>query len=73
MPMARKPDWKELSALFNRSAPSIVKGNSVIYLGEKMPKWLACDLIQERAAIYKYEAGMTREDAEVEARKGQAP
>lgn len=42
----------------------------VCYLGEWIPKWLARDLMQERAAIYEYEAGMTREKAEIEARKG---
>ena len=42
----------------------------VCYLGDWIPKWLARDLIQERAAIYEYEAGMTRAEAEAEARKG---
>lgn len=42
----------------------------VCSLGDWMPKWLAPDLMQERAAIYEYEAGMTREEAEAEARKG---
>ena len=42
----------------------------VCYLGDWIPKWLARDLMQERAAIYEYEAGMTREEAEAEARKG---
>lgn len=41
----------------------------VRYLGETMPKWLARDLIHERAAIYEYEAGMTRETSEAEAIK----
>lgn len=42
----------------------------VCYLGDWMPKWLAGDLMQERAAIYEYEAGMTRAEAEAEARTG---
>ena len=42
----------------------------VFYRGDWIPKWLARDLMQERAAIFEYEAGMTREEAEAEARKG---
>lgn len=42
----------------------------VCYLGEWIPKWLARDLMQERAAIYEYEAGMTREEAEALVRSG---
>lgn len=70
--MPRKPDWGALGKLFapeHRSAPSASESAMVTYLGEPMAKWLARDLIQERAAIYEFEAGMTREEAEAEARK----
>lgn len=40
----------------------------VCYRGDWIPKWLARDLMQERAAIYEFEAGMTREEAETKAR-----
>lgn len=70
--MLRKPDWDVLGKLFAPSpetSPSAPEADTVIYLVEPMPKWLARDLIQERAAIREYEAGMTREKAEAEARK----
>ncbi len=42
----------------------------VCYNGEEIPKWLAADLIQERAAILEFEAGYSRLEAEVIARCG---
>jgi hypothetical protein len=42
----------------------------VCYLGNWIPKWLVRDLMQERAAIYEYEAGTTRAEAEAETLKG---
>ncbi len=69
--MPRKPDWDALGKLFapsNEAAPSALDADTVTYLGETMPKWLARDLMQERAAIYEFEAGMTREAAETKAR-----
>jgi hypothetical protein len=56
-----------------RAAP--VEGPSeaddlVCYDGEKIPKWLAADLIQERAAILEFEAGYSRPEAEAIARRG---
>ena len=42
----------------------------VCYLGELLPKWMARDLIQERAAILEFEGGLPRLEAEALARKG---
>ena len=74
--MARKPDWKALSKLFAQPASntppeaSCASGSDrVTYLGESIPKWLARDLTQERAAIREFEGGETREVAEVETLK----
>ncbi|SMR82257.1 hypothetical protein SAMN04488030_2604 [Aliiroseovarius halocynthiae] len=70
--MPRKPDWDALGKLFAPSLdsqPGASEGDTVRYLGEPMPKWLALDLMRERAAIYEYEAGMSRDEAEAKARK----
>lgn len=73
--MARQPDWDALGNLFapsKEAAPSASENDCVAYLGEVMPKWLAADLIRERAAILEYDAGMTREEAEAKAKRGLA-
>jgi Psq-like protein len=36
----------------------------VIYHGESMPRWLARDLMRERAAVIEYEAGLGRKEAQ---------
>ncbi len=76
--MARKPDWQALGALFDHSTlvpatapPSAPEGGTAVYYnGERLPKWLVRDLMQERAAIREYCGGMTREDAEALTRQG---
>ncbi|WP_185958895.1 hypothetical protein [Thalassovita litoralis] len=40
------------------------------YLGKPVPKLLARDLIQKRAAIQEYDGGLSRADAQREAAKG---
>lgn len=50
--------------------PSASENGSTVYMGEVLPKWLARDLMQERAAIREYEAGEPRHVAEAETRKG---
>ena len=69
--MVRKPDWEALGALFAQPScaaspePDIASdGGSGSYMGEIMPEWLACDLMQERVAICEYDGGMTRAEAE---------
>ncbi len=69
--MARKPDWAALGALFDQTPsapatapPSAAKDGTAVYNGERLPKWLVSDLMQERAAILEFDAGMTREEAE---------
>lgn len=68
--MVQKPDWQALGALFDQplptpatAPPSAPEGDTAIYNGERLPKWLIRDLIQERAAICEYCGGMTREEA----------
>lgn len=69
--MARKPDWAALGALFDQAPPapatappSAHEDGTSVYNGERLPKWLVRDLMQERAAIREYCGGMTREEAE---------
>ncbi|MDV7270832.1 hypothetical protein RYZ20_07945 [Thioclava sp. A2] len=69
--MARKPDWQALGALFDQTPPapatappSTNEDGTAVYNGERLPKWLVRDLMQERAAIREYGGGMTREEAE---------
>lgn len=75
--MIHSPDWKALDALFAppAAAPHVEPNSAqheeiVCYLGQMIPKWLARDLMQERAAIYEFSAGMTRAEAEDLARRG---
>ena len=69
--MARKPDWQALGALFDQAPPapatvppSAAEDGRAVYNGERLPKWLVRDLMQERAAIREYCGGMTREKSE---------
>lgn len=69
--MARKPDWQTLGALFGQAPPAPAKAppsapedGTAVYNGERLPKWLVRDLMQERAAIREYCGGVTREEAE---------
>lgn len=69
--MAKKPDWQALSALFDQAPPapatappSAPEDGTAVYNGERLPKWLASDLMQERAAILEFDAGMSREEAQ---------
>lgn len=73
--MARKPDWNALDALFQPPSRSVERAPSaertcVTYRGEAVPRWLARELVQERAAICEYDGGMSRADAEAMARQG---
>ncbi|SMO34741.1 hypothetical protein SAMN06265173_101191 [Thalassovita litoralis] len=82
--MPPKSDWDALGALFAQpnpfappappdaptAPPSASGGECVTYLGKPVPKWLARDLIQERAAIQEYDGGLSRADAQREAAKG---
>lgn len=43
--------------------PSAPEDGTAVYNGERLPKWLVRDLMQERAAIREYCGGMTRETA----------
>ena len=65
------PDWDALETLFAQPRVRIDGETSsaevdvfVSYLGETMPKWLARDLMTERAAIREYDGCMTREESE---------
>lgn len=69
--MARKPDWQALGALFDQAPlapttepPSAHDDGTAVYNGERWPKWLVSDLMQERAAIMEFDGGLTREEAE---------
>ncbi|MFA8386646.1 MAG: hypothetical protein ACEPO2_13565 [Pelagibaca sp.] len=73
--MAHKPDWGALGALFQPPPTADVPApgpdsDLVMYRGEAVPRWLARDLVQERAAIFEYDVGMSRADAEALARRG---
>ena len=77
VPMARKPDWQALDALFSQPAPSPVseppsaaKNDMAVYNGERLPKWLVRDLMRERVAIREYDGGMTREEVQALTRQG---
>ena len=72
-------DWAALRQVFTKPTPtpatseptpSAPENGAVVYLGEPLPKWLARDLMQERAAIREYDGGEPREVAEAETRKG---
>lgn len=74
--MAHKPDWQALGALFQPQHPPSADGPTpgldsdlVMYRGEAVPRWLARDLAQERAAICEFDGGMSRADAEALARR----
>lgn len=61
--MANPVDFAALRRVFTAPAkPSA--GDWVEYNGEKMPRWLARDLMQERAAIMEYCGGLTRAEAQ---------
>lgn len=69
--MARKPDWQALDALFDQAPPAPAStphsadgDGTAVYNGDRLPKWLVRDLMQERAAIREYCGGVTREEAE---------
>lgn len=70
--MPKAVDWDALAAVFAQPLPSTKEENAlpvhssdaVNYNGEQMPRWLARDLMQERAAIREYDGGMRRSEAE---------
>lgn len=63
--MADPVDFAALRRVFTTPAkPSASDGDRVYYNSEAMPRWLARDLMQERAAIIEYCGGMTRAEAE---------
>ncbi|MBL4750523.1 MAG: hypothetical protein JKX71_08100 [Amylibacter sp.] len=64
-------DWESFLSVFENNTaglapdkPSANETDIVKYNGEKMPRRLARDLMQERAAIMEYDAGLTRVEAE---------
>lgn len=71
--MPKAVDWEALAAVFappqldtkEEDAVPLHSSDTVSYNGEQVPRWLARDLIQERAAIREYDAGMSRAEAEV--------
>ena len=62
--MARPVDWDALRRVFQPRAQRVPEPDTVVYNRERMPRWLARDLMQERAAIREYDAGMGRDEAE---------
>lgn len=73
--MARKPDWQALGAFFDQAPPapgtappSAHEDDTAVYNGERLPKWLASDLMQERAAIMEFDGGLTKQEAEAATR-----
>lgn len=75
--MAKKLDWAALGALFDQAPPapatappSTPEDGTAVYNGERLPKWLVRDLMQERAAILEFDAGMTREEAQARTLQG---
>ncbi len=66
-------DWDALRNVFAPGTPDVsrgAEGESVTYLGEVMPRWLARDRMKERAAILEYHGGITRAEAEALAFRG---
>jgi len=64
-PMADLVDFAALRRVFTAPAkPSANTQDFVIYNGDKMPRWLARDLMQERSAIMEYCGGLTRAEAQ---------
>lgn len=58
-------DFGALRRVFAAPAkPRASDDDRVYFNGEAMPRWLARDLMQERAAIREYGGGMTLADAE---------
>lgn len=63
--MADPVDFVALRRVFTAPAkPSADAQDFVVYNGEKIPRWLASDLMQERAAIMEYCGGLTRAEAQ---------
>lgn len=63
--MANPVDFEVLRRVFDTSAkPSADADSLATYNGEKVPRWLARDLMRERAAIMEYDGGITRAEAE---------
>ncbi len=64
-PVSDSVDFGALRRVFTAPAkPSASDADRVHYNGEAMPRWLARDLMQERAAIMEYCGGMARAEAE---------
>lgn len=69
-------DWEGFHDVFeNTNAPSApnmpsADDETVIFNGEEMPRWLALDLADERAAIMEDGEGMSQEEAEGYAFRG---
>ena len=70
-------DWAKFHDVFEGNTvqsspnkPSANKTDTVKYNGEKMPRWLAGDVMRECAAILEYDAGLTRAEAEAVVRRG---
>jgi hypothetical protein len=76
--MPKAVDWSALAAVFappqpdtkEEDAAPLHSSDTVTYNGEQMPRWLARDLMQERAAIREYEAELNRAAAEELTRHG---
>jgi len=62
--MTKPVDWDALRRVFQPRAQREPEPDTVVYNGEQIPRWLARDLMQERAAIREYDAGMGRAEAE---------
>ena len=63
--MTKPVDFEALRRVFDTPAkPSADADNFATYNGEEMPRWLARDLMRERAAIMEYDGGITRAEAE---------
>lgn len=68
--MPKAVDWDALAAVFAPPQPDTKEEDAVVrhssdtmtYNGEQMPRWLARDLMQERAAIQEFEAEITPKD-----------
>lgn len=63
--MADPVDFGALRRVFTApTKPDADTDDCVVYKGEAMPRWLARDLMQERAAIMEYCGGMARAEAQ---------
>ena len=62
--MPKAIDWDALRQVFEPETPSQADTDMEVYNGKKMPRWLARDLMQERAAVMEFDGGLKRHEAQ---------